>query len=289
MTSDIVETLGNSTVQHGKYNDRAYLMKLDPGDLPQLLTELDKLAERHQYSKIFAKVPASAEAPFTDKGYIAEARIPRFYNHQEDVLFLGKFLSDQRAREKKQDLVRDVLSAAKSKQSFAGEGTSLPDDSFSSREAAPDDINAMAEVYQNVFATYPFPIHDSNYLSQTMEDNVAYFGIWCKGRLVALSSAEMDCAGGNAEMTDFATLPDFRGKGLATCLLAEMEKHLLENGISTAYTIARAYSYGMNITFARQGYTYSGTLTNNTNIFGGMESMNVWHKTVLPKGGTTVR
>ncbi len=288
MTSDTIETLGNSTVQHGKYNDRVYLMKLDSADLPHLLTQLVALAERHRYSKIFAKVPASAEELFLEKDYTAEARIPRFYNLREDVLFFGKFLDPQRAREKKESLVLDVLSAAAGKRGRAGGRKPLPDP-YQSRGAGPDDIQAMASVYSKVFATYPFPIHEPDYLLQTMQDNVAYFGIWYDGRLVALSSAEMDPAGSNAEMTDFATLPDFRGKGLATHLLAGMEKHLMENGITTAYTIARAYSYGMNITFARQGYNFSGTLTNNTNIFGGMESMNVWHKAVVPHNSTTAR
>ncbi|MDD2310679.1 MAG: hypothetical protein PHH91_13970, partial [Desulfuromonadaceae bacterium] len=41
-----------------------------------------------------------------------------------------------------------------------------------------------------------------------------------------------------------------------------------------------AYSFGMNITFARDGYSFGGTLTNNTNISGSLESMNVWYKTL---------
>jgi hypothetical protein len=34
----------------------------------------------------------------------------------------------------------------------------------------------------------------------------------------------------------------------------------------------------MNITFAKNGYEYAGTLKNNTNISGNIESMNVWYK-----------
>ena len=44
----------------------------------------------------------------------------------------------------------------------------------------------------------------------------------------------------------------------------------------TWYTIARALSAGMNITFAKAGYRYAGTLVNNTDISGTIESMNVW-------------
>ncbi|HQA81666.1 MAG TPA: hypothetical protein PLV96_12800 [Methanoregulaceae archaeon] len=45
-----------------------------------------------------------------------------------------------------------------------------------------------------------------------------------------------------------------------------------------AYTIARAKSYSINITFARGGYEYGGLLPNNTNISGTIEDMNVWYK-----------
>jgi hypothetical protein len=47
------------------------------------------------------------------------------------------------------------------------------------------------------------------------------------------------------------------------------------------YTIARAISVGMNITFARCGYDFGGTLVNNTQIAGRIESMNVWYKNCI--------
>jgi hypothetical protein len=34
----------------------------------------------------------------------------------------------------------------------------------------------------------------------------------------------------------------------------------------------------MNVTFARCGYRFAGTLINNTQISGRIESMNVWYK-----------
>lgn len=277
--SDDIDRLGQSLIQHGKYNDRIYLMKLAREDLPGLLQQLDHLAEEHRYSKIFAKVQKSAQSHFTNSGYVAEAEIPGFFGGREEVIFFGKYLTEERSREQQPALVRDVLTAARAK-ADSGKGSPLPG-SYRLREAGPQHVAAMAELYRQVFATYPFPIHDAEYLRRTMTENVAYFGIWHKQRLVALSSAEMDPEGLNAEMTDFATLPAYRGKGLANHLLADMERHLAVSGFKTAYTIARAYSYGMNITFARQGYCFSGTLTNNTNIFGGLESMNVWYKPLL--------
>jgi putative beta-lysine N-acetyltransferase len=82
----------------------------------------------------------------------------------------------------------------------------------------------------------------------------------------------------NAEMTDFATLPDFRGKKLSVILLAHMEDQMRINRIKTLYTIARLKSMPMNLTFLRMGYRYGGTLINNTNISGEIESMNVLYK-----------
>ncbi len=79
-------------------------------------------------------------------------------------------------------------------------------------------------------------------------------------------------------MTDFATLPQYRKQGIAQKLLHEMERNIKEKDFRMSYTIARAMSPGINITFARCGYTYAGTLINNTNISGSIESMNVWYK-----------
>jgi putative beta-lysine N-acetyltransferase len=140
------------------------------------------------------------------------------------------------------------------------------------------DALIMAKLYESVFETYPFPIHDAQYLKKTMEENIHYYGIFHGDKLVALSSSETDPDYENSEMTDFATIPSYRGKSLALLLLLEMEDSMKNLGFKTLYTIARAKSYGMNATFAKAGYSFGGTLINNTNISGDIESMNVWYK-----------
>ena len=107
---------------------------------------------------------------------------------------------------------------------------------------------------------------------------MVYFGVWHEKSLVALSSCEIYRNQSNAEMTDFATLPEHRGMNLSLHLLDEMENELRKQNINMAYTIARAYSFGMNIAFAKANYIFAGTLRNNTNISGNIESMNVWYK-----------
>ena len=44
-------------IQHGKYNDRIYLLELNPLELPALFKQFKILISKNQYSKIIAKVP----------------------------------------------------------------------------------------------------------------------------------------------------------------------------------------------------------------------------------------
>jgi putative beta-lysine N-acetyltransferase len=272
--TDNIEIIGKSTIQHGSANDRVYLMKLALQDSPGIVRQLDQLANNHGYSKIFAKVPAAALDHFLEDGYGVEATIPGFYQ-SDDVCFLGKYYSENRRKEREAEQVSKVLNAARHKQHDADQ-QQLPE-GFTCRIAEESDAEAMAHVYRQVFASYPFPIFDPAYLRKIMGSTV-FFGVWEGNDLVALSSAEMEQESGTVEMTDFATLTSCRGHGLALYLLQQMEQEMAARSIKQFFTIARAYSHGMNITFARNGYNYAGTLTNNTNIFGNLESMNVWHK-----------
>jgi putative beta-lysine N-acetyltransferase len=111
-----------------------------------------------------------------------------------------------------------------------------------------------------------------------MRENVIYFGVLKGDEPVGLSSIEQDEKNAAAEMTDFAVLPSHRGAGVAYHLLEQMEHTIPSLGIKTMFTIARARSTGMNVTFAKNGYSFAGTLINNTNISGRIESMNVWYK-----------
>jgi putative beta-lysine N-acetyltransferase len=272
MTPDDMEILGGSIVQHGKLSDRVYLMKLSPQDRDHMVDRLDTLAREKGYSKIFAKIPATMEAVFLKGGYRVEARVPGLFNGDGEGLFMGRFLTPDRARVDNAGLLDRVLATALSR---AG-AVSPEDNRFRVRPMEPGQAGTMARLYGTVFSSYPFPIMDPGFIRDTMASHVRYFGVFEGRDLVALSSAEMDLASLSAEMTDFATLPHMRGQGLSGLLLSAMGQAVRSMGIRTAYTIARATSYGMNIVFARAGYGYGGTLVNNTHIAGGLESMNVW-------------
>jgi beta-lysine N6-acetyltransferase len=275
--NDKIEIFQESVIQHGPDNDRVYVMKTSSNDCQDVIRYALELVKTHGYSKIFAKIPESCRELFEQNMFVEEAKVPGLFNGEENGYFAGRYMKSTRKLEEKPELVGEIIEAAKDKCRDSAKSQALPP-GFICRTLKKEDVTAMAHLYKLVFPTYPFPIHDPDYLTMTMAQNVTYYGIFSGTDLVALSSAEIDFNARHVEMTDFATQPNNRGLGLATCLLAAMETDVRNIGMKTAYTIARAYSFGMNITFARQGYHYAGTLTNNTQISGQLESMNVWYK-----------
>ena len=283
--SDTIATIGNSIIQHGKFNDRIYLMKLSKLDFPDIIEELDRMALREGYSKIFAKVPAFAKDKFVSNDYIIEARIPKFYNGRENVYFMGKYFTESRMFDSRIEEIDEVLDATtlyeKEKIYKNAEFNLLYGFDFIICDKS--HIYQMADVYKKIFKRYPFPIYHPAYIAKTMDENFIYFSIQKNGDIVAISSSEMDADSQNTEMTDFATLPEYQGNGFALYLLYKMEDEMRKRNIKVTYTISRAISYGVNIIFAKMGYKYGGILYNNTNISTentnkNFESMNVWYK-----------
>ncbi|WP_243670743.1 GNAT family N-acetyltransferase [Methanoculleus chikugoensis] len=126
-----------------------------------------------------------------------------------------------------------------------------------------------------------------------MHHNLHCFCIRDGKKIAAIASAAVDPEGGQfAEMTGFATLPEYRGgRGFSGRLLRWMETKMRSIGIKTAFAIVRARSYPANITFARAGYTHAGgTVPGCVNICGSFEDMSVWYRLLddrmaaLPRG-----
>ncbi|MDP2216718.1 MAG: putative beta-lysine N-acetyltransferase [Methanolobus sp.] len=277
--TDAIIRLGDSVVQHGRHNDRVYLMTLSSSDFDPIhpvLEAMESLASENSYSKIFCKIPSSLKGDFLSVGYVEEAHIPGFFGGSEDASFMCRYFSQSRMHDESSGENCKVLDIALGRQDEQKE-VRLPVNA-NCDICTPADVGEMADVFREVFPTYPFPVFDPEYLLQTMSEGFVYFCIRTEGRIVALSSCEMDTENRTVEMTDFATLPAYRGRGYSHFLLSEMEREMLRSNMLLAYTIARARSYGMNIVFCSNSYRYAGTLVNNTNISGGFESMNVWYK-----------
>lgn len=275
-SADEILKVGNSLVQHGKNSDRVYVMHLEKKDQDVVAQFIEELVKENNYSKIFIKAESSLAAYFMEKGYILEARVPGFDLGKTEGLFLGKFLDEKRAVDKRALDQENILKSAQ-KVNFRRSGKKdRPHPQVCALGKA--ESSELAQLYRKVFESYPFPIFEPAYLEKTMEDHIAYYGIRIGGKLVAAASAEMNEQMKNVEMTDFATLNSQRGKGLALELLEAMEADMKQRGFCTAFTICRALSLGINRTFFKNGYKHGGTLVNNTHIDGQIESMHVWYK-----------
>ncbi len=271
------ENIGKSLIYHGKHNDRVYIMNITKEDFDKVIKRAENLAVENNYGKIFAKVPKESAKLLEKFDYEIEAKINNFYNGKEDSYFLGKFLKTSRKSIENKNLLKDVLDLAKKKHSI--EEIEL-DYGYTIESLNESNCDQMANLYMSVFESYPFPIFNTEYLKETMKENIKYIGIFYKKKLVGIASAETYNNYKVAEMTDFAISKEFRGKNLALHLLIKLEELMINEGYKVLYTIARAESYGMNITFSKLGYDYCGMLKNNTNISGKIESMNVWSKKI---------
>jgi putative beta-lysine N-acetyltransferase len=273
---DRIENIEGSIIQHGPHNNCIYLMRLNPNQTGSLITTLDEMALEEGYGKIVAKIPASEWDAFNCADYATEAVVPGFYKGETDGYFIAKYFS---AARKYTPNIEEFVRIVKQ----TGEGSTKNGHRSGKARREVDicklsDAGEMCSVYRQVFKSYPFPIQQQTYLKRMMKKGVRYFCIRVAGKIAALAAAEIDLAGHNAEMTDFATLPKFRGLGLAGTLLSRMEKKTRKIGIKTAYTIARAASHGMNTVFKNGEYTYAGILKNNSQICGSIQSMTVWYK-----------
>jgi putative beta-lysine N-acetyltransferase len=274
--SDVILHRGNSVLQHGHFNNRVYVMKLAPADIPDIIRYADDLARTEGYTKIVVKVPESSVEIFSNDGYISEAAVPFFYRGREPAVFMGKYLDPKRKEIPDTTKTATVLSEA-----FSHAGERPPHevpDGFSLMHAHAGDAAEIAALFRTVFPTYPFPISDPDYIRETLQGSIRYFVIKKAHLLAAVASCEIDGENKNAEVTDFATASLFRGHGFARLLLHAMETELKKEGIRLAYTICRAGFGPINTVFAGAGYEFGGLLPNNTNICGSVESMNVWYK-----------
>jgi putative beta-lysine N-acetyltransferase len=273
---DIIENIKGSVIQHGPYNNRIYLMRLNTDETHGLIAALDNMALKNGYGKISAKIPAPSWNAFKSADYVKEAVVPGFFTGKTDGFFIAKYFSAGRQKAQNvEKLLRLVKQAGDGSANILHRTGKAARDVIACR---PSDAAEMSAIYQQVFKSYPFPIQKQTYLKRMMKEGVLYFCIRIEGKIAAISAAEIDLVNKNVEMTDFATFPKMRGMGLAGMLLSHMDNKTRRLGIKTAYTIARATSHGMNSVFKNSGYTYAGLLKNNSQICGSIQSMTVWYK-----------
>lgn len=153
-------------------------------------------------------------------------------------------------------------------------------DIYTIRDANENDINQMIKLFTSVFSTYPSPIYDEEYLKQTMVRNVLYKVAVYNEKIVGVASADMDKENLNAEITDCATYPEYRGKCILSNIINCLESDLKNMEFITLYSLSRAINPNINIVLSKHNYNFAGRLVKNCTICGAFEDMNIWVKNI---------
>jgi len=259
-------------------NQRIQVLSYEAHDAQLMISDFENKARKVGFGKVFLKAPLSDQARFEEAGMCAEATIEDYFDGQPAVV-MSLFLNEERRQRpyaEDQDAIMEKIRERPANSSVPA----LPE-GYQMFSGGLHDAQEIARLYGEVFASYPFPITDPDYITSTMKSNVLYRIVRdSKGTLVGAASAEISPKLHNAEMTDFATLPSQRGLGLAQHILAALENDMAERDILNLYTIARARSAGMNRVFYNRDYELTGTLVNNCHIAGQFEDMHVWCKSL---------
>ncbi|HBW33939.1 putative beta-lysine N-acetyltransferase [Desulfosporosinus sp. BICA1-9] len=134
----------------------------------------------------------------------------------------------------------------------------------------------ISQLLTKVFTSYPSPVGDPQYIRSLMQQGNIFAGAFSQEKLISVAAAYPNQSLKRCEMTDCATIEEYRGHSLSERLLWMLEHEVQKKGSFNVYTLARAQSYGMNRVFHKLGYRYQGRLINNCHIAGSYEDMNLW-------------
>lgn len=245
------------------------------GNFQECIEESLKAAENILAEKIIFKARKENVQELLNQGFLYEGSIDKFFLGS-DCHFLVKYTNDDR-RNSSQWKKEDQILASVQRLPLKGVLKPLPS-SFQGRRAEEADKVKLAGLYRKVFEVYPTPMNDPGYVKKCMESGTVFYIFEHEGEIVSAASAEINQFYRNAEITDCATLPEYRQYGLMKHLIEKLERHLVSNGIYCIYSIARSLSFGMNAALHQHGYCYRGRLANNCFIFDKLEDMNLWVK-----------
>lgn len=258
-----------------EYNSRIKLMHYNPNDIEGLTRHLEELAQEKDIGKVLIYADPKDIESFEQLGFEQEGEISGFFNGEPAVI-LSRFIDDNRSMVKDEQKKDAIVELAEQTDTLDEPPKLEP--GFSLRHATPDDAKELAELYRIVFKTYPTPIHDPEYIQKCMNNDVYFTVVVHNGKIVSSASADVFTRYNSAEITDCATHPDYRGKGLLSAIIFDLEKRMKEKGVPNLFSLTRAVSTGMNIVISRHGFEYKGRLIQNSHIAGQFEDMNIWVK-----------
>lgn len=271
-----------STVNAGSFSDlitvdgrnkRLVVEGYAPGTKPSLLSDyLIDLAAQKELEKIWLWALPADVPDFLACGFQSEGSLFRG-DYEEFTVSLAYYPAAARGHSNKLQAENDLLAAVRAKpvdqaqQLPLGIELKLLNESYSEH---------ISQLLTQVFATYPSPVENPQYIRSLIQKGNIFAGAFSRQELIALAAAYPDPVLNRCEMTDCATLINYRGYSLTERLLGILEREAQKRGSFNLYTLARAQSFGMNRVFHKLGYRYRGRLINNCHIGGSYEDMNLW-------------
>jgi len=233
-----------------------------------------------EFSKAYTKLTIYAYPGEDDiweqAGFTCEGKILGYFADSTDAILWVAYLDEERAQFHLSEENDAKLKIARSKQvvePMLAVGYTCPLATFT-------DSSDISILLKRTFEDYPSPTEEGH-IHQLIatQSNLFRYVRNRNGEMVAVASAEIDHKRKSAELTDCATLPSERGKGHMSYILKRLEEDLdMGLGITDVYSLARTGELGINCSFAKLGYVYTGRLRNNCRMPGGWESMNIWCK-----------
>jgi putative beta-lysine N-acetyltransferase len=273
-----------------QYNQRIKVQSYEGPNFNGLIMNIRWIAEANGFDKIICMANHEDWIEFLKHGYVLEAVLKYYFRGKDDAFAMSKFRTQERLTS--HSLMEEILLIEKIMQDLSEENPRakgerrirpLPE-GFVIRMANHGDVQELIQLYQSIFETYPSPLVHSSYLETVFLKETLFAVCTQDGKIVSAASAELQPRNLIAELTDCATKPEARGKGLMSHLLVLLEGELTKRNYVTSYTMARARSYGMNNVFCRLNYEFMGRMVNNCDIYGAYEDMNIWVNHLRPLG-----
>ena len=256
-------------------NERIKVLDYQGTNVPTMAEYLNYLARENGFGKVVLVSREEDWETFLSRGYVLEGFIKNYFRGKTGYC-LSRFFGQERRIsqfvEDEDEILQQILAQPPSVNL-----KKLPSDSCL-RSAGIEDIPALVELFTAVFPSYPTPLNRPEYLEQVIGKKAHFKVIEHQGKIISAASAEINRTNMAVEMTDCATLPDYRGHGLMSILINALEDEMKKEQMQTLYSLSRALSHGINLVFHRHGYTYGGRLLNNCNIMNKFEDMNLWVK-----------
>lgn len=266
-----------ATLKIDALNQRIWVEDYGIGDLIKLTQYLLGLAHYNHLEKIIFPCRREHVDVLKIQGYVEEGILEGYFSGQ-DAHFMATFPRPRRGISLLLSTENQILQEISERAGDFKDSLPVLSPGFNMRKARQKDVPELCALFKTVFDSYPSPVQKPEYLSERITGYDVFRVITYENKIVSAASVEIDPEYNRAELTDCATLPEYRGRRLMNAILHYLERDCHELKLKCLFTLARASSYGMNLVFHRLGYKYKGTLINNCHICGQYEDMNLWVK-----------